>query len=227
MNEAKETFYIFDLDRTLFDTVGGSEELIGLIRQHSAPAAQEVLQRLDELIATKASFSIRDLVAELLGEQDTQHIFDTFVHTKNPERLLLPGAKELMQFAEITSSGWGILTYGSVRGQMAKLGACGLDAAQVIVTDQRDKGALMRGWQQDDGSFALPQEYGRQTADDLVFVDDRIFSFDGMPSEVTGYWVTEDVSVLDSIEHARSVHPVSSLKEVLENEQHRRQIDKA
>jgi len=222
----KSRFYIFDLDRTLFDTVKGSELLVSLIKERSEEAAAEAVSRIHDLTVVGASFSIRDLLVEIVGESVTKEVYASFESMVEGDMLLLDGARDVMAFASENSLGWGILTYGSPEGQRLKLQAIGLDGSAYMITDKRDKGELLRTWRQDNGQFVLPAAFGGVTVDEIVFVDDRLFSFDGLPEGVVGYWIAPELSVMDSIEHPRAVVPVPNLRAVIAAEQARLSIDK-
>lgn len=223
----RNRFYIFDLDRTVFDTVKGSEILVNLIKERSEAAAAEAVSRIHDLTMVGASFSIRDLLVEIVGEDVTKEVYGAFEQSVTAESLLLPGAQELMQFAAANGTGWGILTYGSPEGQLLKLQAVQLDKTPYIITDKRDKGELLRTWRQEDGSFLLPGAFNGEHVQELIFVDDRLFSFDGLPEGVIGYWIAPELSVMDAVEHPKAVTPVRDLHAVIAAEQSRLSIDKS
>ena len=227
VKEASKTFYLFDLDRTLFDTVKAANQMVGLIEQRSDARAQQTVERIRELFESGVSFAMRDVMIEVLGAQATQEIHTQFLEQAVAHELLLPGAQALMDFASTHSVGWGIVTYGSEEAQRVKLQAAKLIDEPFLVTQERDKGLLMQAWQQANGTFLLPHELGGHTIDDLVFVDDHLYSFDSLPNTVSGYWVSPEVSVLDAVEYPASVVRVETISEVITHERARRNIDEA
>lgn len=221
MTSSVKTFYILDLDRTIFDTIGASDVLIGLVAAHSEELAHHIRTQIDEYNQIGASFAIRDVIVEQVGEARALEIEAAFIAAGAKQSLLLPGAKELNEYiGALPSAARGILTYGSVKGQTMKIIAAGLHAAPFMITQQKHKGQLIASWKQDNG-YHLPAELGDFVAEKVVFVDDRIFSFEGLPDDVEGYWITQELAVLDAVEHAANVHPVRTLFEVIEREQRR------
>lgn len=221
MTSSVKTFYILDLDRTIFDTIGASDVLIGLVAAHSEELAHHIRTQIDEYNQIGASFAIRDVIVEQVGEEQALQIEKAFIEEGGRRSLLLPGAEALMHFIDQQQgSRTGILTYGSVKGQTMKIIAAGLHAAPFMITQQKHKGELIASWRQTDG-YHVPDELGGGVVDQIVFVDDRIFSFEGLPDDVEGYWITQELAVLDAVEHAANVHPVRTLFEVIEREQRR------
>lgn len=209
-----KTFYILDLDRTLYDTDGGAELLMRAAGEFEPTLEQGLRAHLKELMAQKAWFSMYDFIRSHGGAEATGQIKQAFLaHTKE-EQLLLPGARELLAFIRQSGAGLGILTYGSPEVQSMKLMATKLDRQPHIITDRTEKGELIAEWRQD-GQFVLPPEYGGGTADTVVFVDDRDFSFTGFPTEgARGYWLV-DLDTRAEANTPTSVKAVSSLREVL------------
>jgi len=213
-----KTFYLFDLDRTILDTEKASAYLIGLVAQQSPELATHLRTQVDVYNQNGTPFAIRDVIAEEVGEEVAAKLEAEFISGAHGQSLLLDGVDDLFAFAlQAPERDFGILTYGSVKGQTMKLVATGLDAQKVMITQQKHKGILMTEWKTDHG-YQLPAEFGGELVDELVFVDDRIFSFEGLPADVRGYWVANDLSLLDSVEHASNVRPVQTLREVIEHE---------
>ncbi len=87
---------------------------------------------------------------------------------------------------------YGILTFGGETWQRMKLQATGLDDIPYIITHVKEKGRLLAGWKQTDRTFQLPEELAVNRisrADSLVLLDDKVISFIGIPSGVTGILV--------------------------------------
>ena len=215
------TFYLIDLDRTLFDTVSAAQAWMNLVEKEDADIARYIHSQVDEALRTMTSFSIRNTIVERGGEALAQKVDRAFIEYGAIHNLRLEGADALIEFATRNDqSSAGILTFGSPDGQLLKVKVAGLDHIPALVTDQQHKGELIRSWQKD-GSYHLPAEYGSVTADNIVFVDDRVFSFEGLPEDVVGYWLTHDFSVLDEVGFPENVTPVGHLQAVIEAEQER------
>lgn len=229
MTSSVKTYYLLDLDRTIFDTIGASDLLIAIVAEHSGELAHRIRTQIDEYNQIGASFAIRDVIVEQVGEERALDIEHAFIREGRSRSLLLPGARELMDsITRRDDATFGILTYGSIKGQRMKITAAGLQDVPCMITQQKHKGELIASWKQPDG-YHIPSELGDRVASEIVFVDDRIFSFEGLPEEVIGYWITEELAALDAVEHAMNVHPVRTLHEVIEREARRHDalIDKA
>lgn len=218
MSERSSTFYIIDLDRTLFDTNKASQMIVEEIAKIDESVVSEIQRQITEFTNLGSSFSIRDSTIALIGEEKTSIVETRFMERAWQEGVFLEGAEDLLAAISASGASFGILTYGSPAGQLTKLKAAKLDTLPYIITDQSHKGSLIRSWQQDNGSFVLPEEYGLKVVERLVFIDDRLFSFDGLPERAIGYWVAPQLSILDAVEHPASVQPVLSLTEVIQRE---------
>jgi FMN phosphatase YigB (HAD superfamily) len=215
-------FYILDLDRTLYDTIRATELMKGVIALHDAQLASALEQRFEEYTSQGESFSMRDFIAENVGEEEMQKIELKYHDLALRQDLLNPGAKELIDFIRTKQGAdMGILTYGSPLGQAMKIAAAaGLEQIPYIITEETFKGALIASWRQDDDLYHLPEAFGGLVAKEIVFVDDKPFSFKGLPIDCRGYLVK---SVYDAgIEKLPPyVETVDSLTQVLAAEKRR------
>lgn len=217
MNESNiAIFYVLDLDRTIYNTLKATELLRGVIALHDTQLADALEQRFEEYTSQGESFSMRDFVVESVGEAEMQKIEGKYHELALQQDLLNPGAKELIAYIRGKDDvAMGILTYGSPLGQAMKIAAAvGLENIPYLITSETFKGALIASWRQDDELYHLPEEYGGMTAKHIVFVDDKPFSFKGLPIDCRGYLVK---SVYDAgIEKLPSyVQTVDTLMEVL------------
>lgn len=176
-------FVLLDFDRTLADT-----------NQLKADFDQLLEQGLERQAAL-AEFS------------------RTHPATDSGQRYLLPGAADLLIFlqqqAREQAIGYGILTYGQVDWQRAKLAATGLLTVPTMITDRTDKGALITSWHQA-GSYQLPVELGGGQVERVVLIDDKVYSFEGLPADALGLYCGQD----NQAELPVNVQTVSSLSEV-------------
>lgn len=216
-----KTFYILDLDRTLFDTVAAANAWVDLIEAEDPALAAYIHQQIDDTLLTTTSFSIRESIVEKGGESLALKIDEAFVEYGKLHNLRHEGADALVEFAQQgDDSGVGILTFGNPEGQKLKVRVAGYDTVPVLATYEKHKGTLISGWYYD-GAYHLPDAFGSVTADSIVFVDDREFSFEGIREDVIGYWLTSDISVLDEVGYPLNVTPVTRLTAVIEAEQER------
>jgi hypothetical protein len=215
MDENK-TFYLLDLDRTLLDTVKLTEHLFQIVSQHDAQIATELTEKAEQDYLRGAPFAAREEIEARLGAETTDEIERQLLANEQHEQLLLPGALRMIEFARPNA---GILTYGELRGQTMKLKAVRLETLPHLITSHRAKGELISMWHQADGRYRLPVEFGSASVQQVVLVDDRLISFQGIPAQARGYWVTQkppttaEISVVPA-----NVVIVRSLHEVIEAE---------
>jgi beta-phosphoglucomutase-like phosphatase (HAD superfamily) len=186
-----ETFYVLDLDRTLFDTERAVTIMEEVVAIHDQVLARALRQRFCEYSERGESFSVRDFIVDMTDEANMQFVEARYHEAAQAQDLLLPGAKELIAFVRSRPrTRFGILTYGSPQGQAMKMrAAVGLEEVPFLVTAGRHKGEQIAQWQQADGTYRLPEELGGVIAREMVFVDDKSFSFTGFPPDGTGYQV--------------------------------------
>jgi hypothetical protein len=215
-------FYILDLDRTIFDTLKATELMKGVIALHDTELAAALEQRFEEYTSQGESFAMRDFIVENVGEEEMQKIEVKYHETALQQDLLNPGAKDLIAYIRSKAGAeMGILTYGSPLGQAMKItAATGLEHIPYLITSETFKGALIASWRQDDDLYHLPEALGGFVTANIVFVDDKPFSFKGLPIDCRGYLVK---SVYDAgIEKLPSyVEVVDTLAQVLAAEKQR------
>lgn len=215
------TFYLLDFDFTLFKTHLGSTMFIDELARAHPDEAYEIERRVAESLVTGVSFAIRDATVELIGEDETHDVEDRYIKRAQSEVLLFDGAHELMAFISDMGERFGILTYGSQLGQTMKIHAAQLTQVPFLVTDHKQKGALIAEWW-DGTQFVLPRELGGGVADEIVMVDDRLFSFSGLPKHARGYWVQTGPARYDPVTDApANVQPVLTLNDVIATEKDR------
>jgi hypothetical protein len=216
------TFYILDLDRTILDTIKTTETMEGVVAMHDADLSASLTQKFEESSSLGESFSMRDYIVETVGEEEMQKIQVKFDGIASTQDLLMPGAKDLMDYiTSLPNTKFGIMTYGSELGQKMKIEAAGLGEIPALITSETYKGALIATWRQDDDMYHLPPELGGFVAKEIIFVDDKPFSFKGLPIDCRGYLVK---SIFDAgIEKLPSyVQQVDHLSDVLKAEKQRR-----
>jgi len=210
------TFYILDLDRTVYDTIKATELMRGVVALHDTALAAALEQRFEEYTTQGESFSMRDFIAENVGEDEIIKIEAKYRDLALAQDLLNPGANELIEYIRsLDGADLGILTYGSIPGQTLKIRAAkGLEDIPYLITGETYKGALIASWRGEDELYHLPEELGGNIVKSIVFVDDKPFSFKGLPIDCRGYLVK---SVYDAgIEKLPSyVQQVTSLTEVV------------
>ncbi len=218
-----ETFYLLDFDRCLASTEKFQLLLERVVEKQTSIKVAEIRQARHDFIG---SFDLASYVRGRLttmhqdGEERWIRIESEFVDMALGEDLLEPGAHELLHALDSRELPYGIVTYGGDAWQRAKIAAAGLLYVPHLVTDQKEKGVLIASWQREDG-YQLPQELAGDDAfaRRLVFVDDKPFSFWGLPANVRGICVTPiedamevDMSLLpDNVEVAHGLGEVVRL----------------
>lgn len=196
-----DTFYILDFDRTLADSDKLLEVFIAVANQYT-DISYEQIKKIDADIKAKGdSFDTAKYVRDRLMNTDSlaqwHQLEKQFIHESRSLNMMLPGAIELLKFFDKRGEQYGILTYGNPLWQHLKLSACGFNHIRRIVTTNKRKGALISSWQQSDGTFALPSEYGNWFAERIVLVDDKAVSFEEFPGKPSsGYQVLDYASAL-------------------------------
>ena len=219
-----QTYYILDLDRTLLNTDKAANLMRNAVSWHNTDLAGELVQRIEDYTLLGESFSIRDFIVERIGEDGIVEIETKYKELSATVDVLNPGAQLLLDYLQKKPDiGVGILTFGSTLAQAMKIHAAGLDVLPFLVTRETFKGEQISSWRRDDRLYQLPSELGGGTTNQIVFVDDKPFSFKGLAADCRGYWVK---SLYDAGKEKLPsyVQPVESLKDIIAFE---RQIDKA
>lgn len=217
-----DTFYIVDFDRTLADSDKLLEVFIEVANQYIELPIEQVMKIDADVKAKGDSFDTAKYVRDNLSAQDKldqwERLEKQFIHECRSLNMLLPGANELLEYLNKHHYRHGILTYGNPLWQHLKLTASGFNHVRRIVTVNKHKGVFISSWQQDDGAFRLPQEYGGGVAERIVLIDDKAASFDSFPGEPSyGYQVLDTAHALPAQlgEVPRNVTHVSSLYQVI------------
>lgn len=191
-----ETFYILDLDRCLGDTNKLQELLEEVLEQEIGFDRQAIVNARREYEESGESFDTVIAVEDILDRQGKNgrelwaHIERVFVEESKRRDMLLPYARELLDFLQERHDYFGIVTYGGNLWQRVKMAATGLAKIPYIVTPIKEKSKLLSSWQLHDGSFSLPEALSADgfalQAKHLTFIDDKPVSFMGLPQAVKG-----------------------------------------
>ncbi|OYW86564.1 hypothetical protein B7Z17_00090 [Candidatus Saccharibacteria bacterium 32-49-10] len=215
-------FYCVDLDRTILNTRRASGVIIELCRAYDEQLAETIEREVVEYSYFGASYSVHDAIVRYASSEVADNIERQFIEAARTQSLKLPGADELISWLdELDDAQWGILTYGSLNNQLMKVKALGLETRPVLVTQEPHKGTLIKGWYDKSSSgFGLPKEYSSVRAKEVILIDDRAQSFEGLPeSAARGYWVTQEaVDVMDAIPVPPGVVAVHDLTDVIRSE---------
>lgn len=198
-----DEFYIVDFDRTLADSDKLLEVFIEIANDYF-DIPREQLEKADADIKARGdSFDtaryIRDHLAEKGESEKWNDLEKRYIHDSRSLNYLMTGATELQNWLAENNKRYGILTYGNPLWQRLKLTAAGFNHVPRIVTEQKHKGRLISSWQQPDGTFAIPHEFGGGFAHEIILIDDKAVSFEDFPGEPShGYWVLDPAHELPS-----------------------------
>lgn len=191
-------FYVLDLDRTLANTEKLYEVLSAVLIRDTNISMDMLNKERGEVEARGESFKLINSLAGLLqshnSEIDWLQVEQAFIREAHrTEGVLEPYAAQLLKLLDSKQLPYGIITYGNEAWQLAKLEAAGLLNVPHVVTRIKEKGRLLAGWRQEDGSFIIPpamtHDFNPLTVDSIIFLDDKAVSFKDIPEGVHGVYV--------------------------------------
>lgn len=199
----QKPFFIVDFDRTTADSDKLLEVFLSVVDQYLDLPREQIEAADADVKARGDSFDTASYVRNYLADHDEVGKWDQltkqFIHESRSLNMLMPGASELLQYLDQNKIKYGILTYGNPLWQHLKLSAAGFNHVRRIVMTTKEKGRLIAGWQQPDGSFILPHELGGGTVGSVVMIDDKAVSFEGFPGQPSeGFWVLDPAHELIS-----------------------------
>lgn len=191
------TFFVLDFDRCLGNTVLFQEILQEILAEVgvSAEAFAAARTRIEQGGKTFDTIRHTHQLLEESGSTSTwADIKAEFLRRAHEREALLPHARELLQILDERSLPYGIVTYGVEEAwQLIKLEAAKLLYVPHLVTHIEEKGQLLTGWKQSDGSFLIPpaltQDFETIRVNEIILVDDKAKSFWGTPEGVRGVHV--------------------------------------
>ena len=189
----KRVFHALDFDRTIFRTRTMEQKLMDALAVYRPGIEKELQKQSIEHGARGESFFVFQYLKERLGPIDFPVFFDAFHKTVPVDDLLRPGARERLAFAA-SKAEWsgGVMTFGSFDDQRLKLMLVDMEHYPHLVTNTPDKGFIIDGWKQPDGTFELPEEFGGGVVDIVTLDDDKLRAFDNLPEGAYGIWLTVD-----------------------------------
>lgn len=194
MNSIRE-FWVIDFDRCL----GNVETLYSLFESILISTVKvdipALAKKRREVELSGGSFYVLPYVKTLFADEATYERFcETFLTEarKNHRDFALPGAWELLADLDARQIPYCIMTYGNRDWQMLKILAAGFQDIPCLVVGDSRKGRVIAVWQTGD-SFHIPPQLSPNgvplIANEVVLVDDKAVSFEGLPAGARGYWV--------------------------------------
>lgn len=213
-------FQLIDLDRTLFDTVGFINEVLRKVNMLDPELGAQLGARFEASYNAERTFFVLRYLREKLGDETLERFVAEVAEEHRAHSFLLRGAKERLREAHHLSRhqpSHGIMTYGDEIDQLLKIRIAGLGHLPVYVTETPNKSALMKSWQQADGTFRLPDAFGGGIVEQLVLEDDKLRAFTDLPEGALGIWITDDEDPHHRLEEAQvKVIPVRDLHESID-----------
>jgi len=221
-------YYVLDLDRCIANT----ERLYGLLEaivlDKTSITKEDMTQARVAVENSSGSFNTADYIQEHLRSVGQLKLWDAvaaeFIQRATQVDMFEPGAKELLHALRTKNIPHGILTYGGRTWQGMKIQVLHLNESPYMITETKEKGRIIAGWQLRDGTFALPPElhHGEVTqAQTVVLVDDKASSFIGLPKGAQGIHVlpgdgqdqlpSQQGSLPESVVQARGLEGVLGL----------------
>jgi len=195
---AADTFYVLDFDRCIGDTDGVQTVLEEVLKEETGILPDTFRSARTRIESEGKTFDTIRHVHMLLEEAGSsvtwEHIRERLIERAKSVNLLLPQARELLQILNDRQLHYGIITYGVEEAwQLPKLEITGLLEVPPLVTHIEEKGKLLTGWKQPDGTFIVPPALSKEflplNVPRLVFLDDKAKSFWGIPEGVEGVHV--------------------------------------
>ena len=188
-------YVLLDFDRCIGNTDQLQSILEDVVAQHGLVSSQDMKQARREVEISGGSFDTAGWVEQQLAQighrEQWQDIAADFIDqtlnysTGENSGVLMPGAVELIEQFDELRIPYGFLTFGSRAWQTTKLKAAGQALAPQLIVDSKNKGELLKRWQQPDGQFLLPAELSSDRrpfyVKHLVFLDDKPVSFADAP----------------------------------------------
>lgn len=190
-----DTFFVLDFDRCIGNTNGIQAVLEEVLQRETGISPRTFHEARTRIEGEGKTFDTIRHVHLLLDEAGSdvtwEHIRSELVKEASKIDLLLPYSRELLSILNERELPYGIITYGVEEAwQLTKLEIAGLLDVPHLVTRIEEKGKLLTGWKQSDGSFIVPPALSRDftplVVSRLIFLDDKAKSFWGIPKGVEG-----------------------------------------
>ena len=196
-----DVFQIIDLDRTLFNTKLFASAITDEINLLQPGLGTQLDERFESAYQNEENFFLFRLLRQEKGDAWFMDVVQRAVAAVGRDALAMPGFEARIKGAtKLTSHrpAWGVMTYGDDIDQRLKLDLIGLTDAPMLISPTASKAALIQSWQNADGSFTLPPEFGSGTVSRITLEDDKLRAFQDMPDGMIGVWITANTP--DSIQ---------------------------
>jgi beta-phosphoglucomutase-like phosphatase (HAD superfamily) len=191
-----DTYYALDLDRCLANTNKLQALLEKIVISETSLTRDAMHEAYLAMVKSGDSFDTITFLEEKLAAsgdlEDLDRIIKMFIHDAQSVDMCEPNARELLRLLDEMNAPHGLVTFGGVRWQKAKIQVTHLEDIPSLVISTKEKSRLFATWRQPDGAYRLPHELspGEDVdADSLVLIDDKAVSFKGITPGVSGIHV--------------------------------------
>jgi hypothetical protein len=193
---SSDRLFVLDLDRclitdraySLLEQVIVNASLVTLESFHAARQKVEISGgSFDSIKWLQYEGGVSDVQVRMLLER-----YVVKAHSLDPDNLLAPGARDLINILRNRNLNYMIMTYGGERYQKAKIDAAGLSSIPYSVVDHRHKGRHIASlWSESSQLFEIVTNQSTYRTPTITLVDDKASAFDDLPPlpQARGYWL--------------------------------------
>ena len=192
-------FQVIDFDRTIFDTSKFALLVTAELETLWPGMGKTLDEQFEVAYKNRETFFVFRYIREAIGNDALEELVKTVVDKVGVDALLMPGARERLEFAEQIGTqqpAWGILTYGDAEDQYMKLRIAGFKDTPTILLETPDKSEIIATWKNDDGTFTLPEEFGGHVVTNVSLEDDKLRAFNNIVEGTIGIWMKNELNDL-------------------------------
>jgi hypothetical protein len=211
---ADGTLYILDLDRTLLDVDRAMLTAEEACREIGIDFAR-IKEDQQASFARAVPYSPLATI-EGMGDDTLERFKQKFLEIADPGQLVFPDAQRYLQKLDSAKKEFMILTYArDARWQELKMQGAGLDAIPHIIIFHPRKSHDIAAWQNTSGMFNIPLDTITPVKH-IVFVDDRIRVFEGLPKNCKGYYLKRSDWQDDLTDIREDITQIASFDELID-----------
>lgn len=225
MKNEINTFYALDFDRCLGVVDAFFDLFVDVVDNQNIVSSKDLRSARLKVESSGGSFDVFGYIDSLGLDFDISTIEAEFISLarKNSDKFLEPGSRKLIDFLQKNNQYFCILTYGNAKWQTLKIISAGLGEISRLIIPNNKKGQYISEWKNSDNNlFLLPADCFNDNmprkAHEIVLVDDKVSSFDNLPSGAKGYLVKSDarpdsLSCLNKL--PKTVKVITTIDEVI------------
>jgi hypothetical protein len=189
MSAEQPRLWALDLDQTMLDTDMFFDQTAVVCKREDITGGQDLHAVRAEIEASGGSFdTFGYLAGQGASDEELDGLATILGDNQEGREYLFADTPDFLNILNEHGDPSLVVTYGSMRTQLPKLRATGLDSMPYLITPIKKKGDLIQTWV-DDG-YKVTSDNGHKLEGGLVLlVDDKPGSFAGLPEDSTGYLV--------------------------------------